>query len=117
MAAAEFSAPRMAATERVEGSALSAMCNDCGMDTTPRAEARRLRVGWEWYMVHDDVWAAAGMPKNDPENEPGDSGYLCIGCLERRLGRRLTPQDFTSDLVNNPSPYDTPRLLSRLHSR
>jgi hypothetical protein len=65
-------------------------------------------------MVHDDVWIAAAMPKNNPENEPGDSGYQCIGCLERRLGRRLTPQDFTSDPVNNPSPYDTPRLFSRL---
>ena len=31
--------------------------------------------------------------------------------------RKLTPQDFTSDRVNDPSPYDTQRLSSRMRSR
>jgi hypothetical protein len=68
-------------------------------------------------MVHDDVWVAAGMKPRNPEDDVGQSGFLCIGCLEKRLRRKLTPQDFTSDPVNNPSPYDTPRLFSRLHPR
>jgi hypothetical protein len=68
-------------------------------------------------MVHDDVWVAAGMKPRNPEDDVDHSGFLCIGCLEKRLRRKLTPQDFTSDPINNPSPYDTPRLFSRLHSR
>lgn len=37
-----------------------------------------------------------------------------IGCLERRIGRRLTPRDFTCAPINDPNdPWDTPRLHSR----
>jgi len=62
------------------------LCADCGVDT--------FAIG-EWYMVKDEVWDAAG----------GLSGYLdcfflCIECLEHRLGRRLTPNDFTDAPVN-----------------
>ena len=58
-----------------------ANCVDCNMDTFPN-DARTS----EWYMVHDSVWLAAGMPKREPMTEsPGD--FLCIGCLEARLGR------------------------------
>ena len=48
----------------------------------------------EYYMVHDDVWAASGMGFNDDQ-------MLCVGCLERRLGRRLRPFDFTRCPVND----------------
>jgi hypothetical protein len=41
----------------------------------------------EYYMVHDDLWFQAS---------PTGAGHLCIGCLEARIGRRLTPGDFTS---------------------
>jgi hypothetical protein len=68
-------------------------------------------------MVHDDVWGAAGMKPMDPDDDAGQSDFLCIGCLEKRLRRKLTPQDFTSDRVNHPSPYDTQRLSSRMRSR
>jgi hypothetical protein len=60
-------------------------------------------------MVHDQVWAKAGMTKGER------GGYLCIGCLEKRLGRRLTPKDFTDVRINNPLLRSkTPRLRSRL---
>jgi uncharacterized protein DUF2695 len=49
-------------------------CLDCGADFDER------------YMVKDAVWAAGGL-------EP-DGGKLCIGCLERRLGRQLNRDDF-----------------------
>jgi len=39
---------------------------------------------YEGYMLDEDLWLTVA--KKD-EN-------LCIGCLERRLGRRLTPNDF-----------------------
>jgi hypothetical protein len=61
----------------------------------------------EYYMVHDHVWKAAGM---EPEG-----GCLCIGCLEERLGRMLTPDDFKDCLLNDP---DKPQgASSRLRKR
>jgi hypothetical protein len=84
---------------------LSSPCADCGMDTTPCTGKRGCRhIGkWEHYMVHHELWAQAGMT----------TGLLCIGCLERRLGRTLTAADFTPWLINLPSPWDTPRLAAR----
>ena len=59
----------------------TAPCIDCGFETVPD-------IGkCEWYMVHDAVWFAAGMPKR-PIGYEGD--WLCIGCLERRLDRMLS---------------------------
>jgi hypothetical protein len=47
-------------------------------------------------MVHDIVWQAAHGPSR---------GYLCIGCLEARLGRQLHRCDFTAAAVNSLHPY------------
>jgi hypothetical protein len=44
--------------------------------------------GWEgeWFMVKDQVWKAA----------TGDvTRFLCVGCLEQRLGRKLKANDFS----------------------
>lgn len=83
----------------------SYLCRDCGIDTTPCTKRRgcRHKGRWEHYMVTDTVWSAAGM----------QDGFLCIGCLEQRLGRILTPEDFTSAPINDPDPWDTERLASR----
>jgi hypothetical protein len=54
-------------------------------------------------MVKNTIWLEAGNVE----------GYLCIGCLEQRLGRMLNLNDFTSAPVNSPSPWDTARLASR----
>ncbi len=53
-------------------------------------------------MVREEVWSAVG----------GDD-YLCVGCLERRLGRELCAEDFAELEVNQPSLADTPRLALR----
>jgi hypothetical protein len=58
----------------------------------------------EIYTVHDRLWKRPGM-------RPW-GGCLCIGCLERRLGRWLKPKDFDRDHAFNRMP-GTPRLLSR----
>jgi hypothetical protein len=47
-------------------------------------------------MVTDYVWAAAGDTK----------GCLCIGCLENRLGRRLSRTDFADVMMNDLSISD-----------
>jgi hypothetical protein len=100
-------------------------CVDCGINTAPACSTREevdnmLRAGAlnaseklgnlkvsersEIYMVRNKVWAAAGM-------EPG-GGCLCIGCLEKRLGRQLRPKDFQPRHPFNEMP-GTARLMDR----
>lgn len=70
-------------------------CLDCGYHTS-----------LEHYYVRDDVWYGdAGMP---------ESGMLCIGCLEARIGRVLTPADFPPVHVND---YRIHAMTDRLRSR
>jgi hypothetical protein len=84
---------------------MECICSDCGADTTPCTRKRgcRHKGRWEFYMAHHRLWRAAGAGK----------GFLCIGCLELRLGRKLTARDFTCALINDPHPWDTPRLNER----
>jgi len=78
-----------------------ANCHDCRWLTTALGE---------FYMVHDHLWGQACQvsPRAIPR-------FLCIGCLEERLGRMLTPEDFTDCLLNDP---DKPQgASSRLRKR
>jgi hypothetical protein len=94
-------------------------CADCGVSTAPRRRGEK----WEFYMVREPVWKAAGPPPATFNTGEVDlfglvpasptEYFLCIGCLEARLGRTLTPGDFTDCPLNVPSPNDTPRLRSR----
>jgi hypothetical protein len=94
------------------------LCVDCGMNTAPgcstRAElelafaigkpsVQRFGSDTEVYTVQAKVWKRAGMKPY--------GGCLCVGCLEKRIGRRLKPSDF-DDHVFNAMP-GTDRLLSR----
>jgi hypothetical protein len=54
-------------------------------------------------MVQHRLWAAKG----------AGAGYLCIGCLEQRIGRKLRPSDFIKCPINDPDPRDTLRLTAR----
>ncbi len=56
-------------------------CIWCGVDTG--------EIG-EFYMVNHDVWAQFG-----PAH-----GCLCVGCLEKQMGRRLRPGDFQDIPIN-----------------
>jgi hypothetical protein len=58
----------------------------------------------EVYIVRESIWLKSGM-------EPM-AGCLCIGCLERRIGRRLKPKDFLRGHPLNDLP-GTERLLKR----
>jgi hypothetical protein len=99
-------------------------CVDCGVNTAPGAKSRvefeqafksqclsaSGSVSWtatpwsELYTVLPSVWKAAGM-------KPW-GGCPCIGCLEKRLGRRLRSKDFPRNDPFNWLP-GTVRLLSR----
>jgi hypothetical protein len=76
-------------------------CKDCGVNTSHRSGIR------EYYMVHDRVWHVAHRTNELP------SGFLCVGCLERRLGRELTAADFKPVPCNYVFRY-SPRLWSRI---
>jgi hypothetical protein len=101
------------------------LCVDCGVNTDPsnptkKEMAKRIweakLAGREWgdtitiddrcevYMVREKVWAEAGMGPY--------GGCLCIGCLEKRLGRRLRPKDFQRNHPFHVLP-GTDRLLGR----
>jgi hypothetical protein len=72
------------------------------LDVTPGA--------CEFYLVTNRIWKKSGMPKNG-------GGSLCVGCIEKRLGRRLRPTDF--DFSPEAAGYNvpklsTPRLVSRM---
>ena len=72
----------------------SFLCLDCGVDTDAIDE---------YYRVTNELWARAN---------PDRAGMLCIGCLEKRLGRELTPDDFRCwDDRDHPK---SERLLKRL---
>ncbi len=61
----------------------------------------------EYYMVTDAVWNKAHCK----------TGFVCVGCIETRLGRNLTFQDF-KHVPCNWLPFDmpkSPRLQSRLY--
>jgi Protein of unknown function (DUF2695) len=68
-------------------------CEDCGSDYG------------EYYMVQNDLWRAHGAGK----------GMLCIGCLEKRIGRKLCRQDFIDLPINKINPEaQSLRLQGRL---
>ncbi|MGK3107950.1 hypothetical protein [Streptomyces sp. WAC05858] len=68
-------------------------CADCDTDTRD-----------EYFHVLEHVSSAAGM---------GPIGMLCIGCLERRLRRRLRACDFSGAPINDPAYPRPPRPKSR----
>ncbi len=69
------------------------LCLDCTTDV--------IAIG-EYYMLEDVVWLEAN---------PRDRGMLCVGCLEARIGRRLTWDDFTG------APCNSGPKSERLHER
>jgi len=82
-------------------------CCDCGVGT---------HTIDEWYMVNAGVWnqAWAGRRKSYHGKVPGQE-ILCIGCLEKRIGRALCRADFTDAPVNDPNEHQhSDRLRDRL---
>lgn len=75
------------------------LCLDCKIDTG--------KIG-EHYMLVDATWQLA---------HDSNKGMLCVGCIEKRLGRELTPADFELDVpINHNSPMwpKSDRLMKRM---
>jgi len=68
------------------------MCIDCWKDIDEIHER---------FIVYSDMQKRAGI-----DNYPD----ICVGCMEKRLGRKLTKTDFPENRVNFPStrPYAAP---------
>jgi hypothetical protein len=77
-------------------------CQDCGRMVLPLYGPDPIGRA-EDYWLHWQVWNPTGERSGWPMD------WLCVGCFERRLGRRLRPSDFVSQL----HCWDTPRLASR----
>ena len=75
-------------------------CLDCGKETT-RAD---------WYMIKDELWKQL-VPEDtkeerwekDPTLKIYEHHFLCIQCLEKRAGRKLTLDDFKADVPTTNS--------------
>lgn len=59
-------------------------CMDCGECTS---------CNGEYYMLRDSIWYSAITAMDS-------DGMLCIGCVERRLGRTLNREDFLLCILN-----------------
>jgi hypothetical protein len=70
-------------------------CRFCGVGTIEIQEV---------YMVNDEIW----VPFLDKED------FCCVGCLEEKLGRRLTPSDFRDVPLNEWTDSMSARLLDRM---
>jgi hypothetical protein len=97
------------------------LCVDCGVNTAPGFSNRKdLELAFalygeaeqqitsesEVYTVTDEVWRATGLE--------GWGGCLCVGCFEKRIGRRLRPKDFLAGHeFNSPDIPATRRLRKR----
>jgi hypothetical protein len=63
-------------------------CSDCGIGCI---------AAGEWFSVSDDVWEEAWAGSRKPwHGKVIGQEILCVGCLERRIGRKLTGHDISS---------------------
>lgn len=96
------------------------LCVDCGVNTAPGMMNRkqldlafalheeapqRMSDQQEVYTVTKEVWRASGLEDF--------GGCLCIGCLEKRIGRRLTPKDFLPGHKFNAPTFPASRRLRK----
>ena len=107
------------------------LCIDCGVNTAPgilsreqfKQRAEEMGDRWiqgasitqhvtsdsEMYTVRPVIWKKAGMEEF--------GGCLCVGCIEKRLGRKLKPKDFLKgDTFNHPDMPASERLRNRRKS-
>jgi hypothetical protein len=101
---------------------------DVDDDTPPVAPQIRTRcadceVGThtinEYYMVKDAVWRRAWVGRRQWWHDRLGLDMLCIGCLERRLGRTLAQRDFIDCPVNTDGeefPNKSARLRDRMNA-
>jgi hypothetical protein len=78
-------------------------CVDCGATIENLVGKDTPVYRPEAYTVRNSVWNAAGMELM--------GGCICVGCLEKRLRRRVRPRDFTRHPLNTMAGTD--RLIGQ----
>jgi hypothetical protein len=80
------------------------VCDDCNT-----VLATRSGFGgrdFDWFMVKDKVWQHGQLD--------GACRFLCVGCLENRLGRKLKADDFRRSAKVNFVGQKSPKLRRRM---
>lgn len=77
-------------------------CTDCGIDVWTAGETSYQLKYNIWELAYPGYSRGIGVGTSRP----------CIGCLETRLGRTLTPADFNHP--KSPAPYNSDRLNQRI---
>lgn len=64
--------------------------------------------GWfaNWFMVKDRVWRRGQLK--------GKCRFLCVGCLEHRIGRKLSAADFRRNARVNFTSQKSAKLRQRM---
>lgn len=68
---------------------MSWSCRYCQVST--------MKIG-DYYMLRDDIWKQVNL---DKLGRPVVGGMLCITCVEKKLCRKLTRDDFSDALINH----------------
>ena len=90
---------------------LFSRCKDC---------PRSVGLMGEWCMLRNSVWESVwpGTGQKSSRTKMPMKHFLCIGCIEQRLGRRLTRQDFDMRSKHNyPRPDRQFPMSRRLRGR
>lgn len=76
------------------------LCSDCQND---------IKKSGEYFTLINEIWFAI--------NNNSKIGFLCIGCAEQRLQRKLNKSDFANcgcNDLNNHKWYRSERFINRL---
>lgn len=95
---------------RREISITTISCDDCRMhlQIRPAGLGAICGGGWQgdWYMVKDHIWRLG--------QRAGECRFLCVKCLEGRIDRKLTADDFRRSAKVNFHPQQSNLLRRRM---
>jgi hypothetical protein len=82
-------------------------CGDCEAFLLTRSSGMTggTNTNIEWFMLKGRVWAAT--------QRKGACRFLCVGCVETRIGRKPTSADFMRTAKVNFEPVKSARLRRR----
>jgi len=83
-------------------------CNDCETNLHTRLTGLLGSSSWsgDWFMVKNSVWRAS--------QRKGACRFLCVSCLEDRIGRKLSAADFMRSAKVNFEHKDSVKLRHRM---
>ena len=90
----------------------TAWCRDCNAN---------IGVIGEWCLLKNSIWEKAwpGTGQKSAHVKMPMKHFLCIGCIEKRIGRRLTGRDFDMRSKHNKPKHrdDVLQMSRRMQNR